>query len=130
MDTLESRVSACLPLAQALCLALRDRAAGLGFDGDALPPTDSADAHFRLERDPADGSDSLVGEWLDRHGHRVGMLLFHVGGTYFAEHDIARVHPADPTLFVEAVEAWGSDGRISADMRAMPMIGAAEASAE
>jgi hypothetical protein len=126
MDALDSRLSACLPLAHRLCRALRDEAACAGLADDALPPGDASDARFHLERDPAMGTESLVGEWLDRRGHRVGMLLFHADGSFFAEHDIVRAHPSDPEVFIEAVEACGRGERIVCGLRSMPMCGAGQ----
>ena len=120
MDALQQRIADCLPLATAICRALRDQAAKLGFDADALPAADVATAVYRLEQDRASGSNSLVGEWKDRHGYRIGMLLFHGDGSFFAEHDIVKPHPDDSKLFVEAVEAWGRGDDIRCEPRVMP----------
>ena len=77
-------------------------------------------AAYRLERDPASGDDSLVGEWHDARGYRIGMVVFHGDGSCFAEFDIVRAHPRDARWFVEAVEAWSGppDRETGADVRA------------
>ena len=122
MDALQQRITDCRPLAAALCRALRDQATKLGFDADAVPKVDPAAAVHRLEQDPVSGSTTLVGEWQDRHGYRIGMLLIHGDGSFFAEYDIVKPHPTKPRMFVEAVEAWGRDDDIRCEPRLMPMV--------
>jgi len=122
MDALKQRIINDQPLAAALCRALREEAAKLGFDADTVPTPDPAAAVHRLERDKVSGSTTLVAEWQDRHGYRIGMLLIHGDGSFFAEYDIVKPHPAKPRMFVEAVEAWGRDGDIRCEARLMPMI--------
>jgi hypothetical protein len=121
MDALQQRLQDCLPVAEALCRSLCDEAARLGFDPAAVSGADALTAEFRLQTDPASGGQGLLGEWFDRHRYRVGMLLFHADGSFFAEYDIVRPHPGNPRLFVEAVEAWGRAQDIRCDARTMPM---------
>jgi len=109
-------------MAQVLCERLRVEAAKLGFPADGLSIRGPDCAVFRLERDLASGSDSLLGEWLDARGYRIGMLLFHGDGSFFAEHDIVRQHPTDPRWFVEAVNVWGRNGVIRAEPRLIAMV--------
>ena len=119
MDGLQQRVTALHPRAEALCAALRREAERLYGAGvlDACVPGDAA---YRLERDAASGTDTLVGEWQDARGYRIGMLVFHGDGSCFAEFDLVRMHPEDPRWFVEAVEAWAGapDGDAGGDVRA------------
>ena len=122
MDTLKERFEDCLPLAEALCRALRAEAGRIGFDAATLAGVDALGAEFQLQTDPASGGEGLLGEWFDRHRCRVGMLLFHADGSFFAEYDIVRPHPGNPRLFVEAVEAWGRGDDIRCEARLMPMI--------
>jgi hypothetical protein len=122
MSQLLRRVEALLPLAEALCRALREEVRKLGFaDASIIIPGPDA-ATYRFDRDPALGTDCLVGEWRDSQGQRCGMLLFHADGSFFAEHDVIQLHPANPRWFVEAVNAWGRDGDIRAEPRLMPMV--------
>ena len=120
METLEDQVARSLPLIEALCDALRKEAASLFSRTPVLIGSPTA-ARYRIERDPAEGTERIVGEWFDDHGHRVGMVVCHAGGQRFAEHDIVRAHPHDRRWFVEAVEAWGraahatGDGTIEVD---------------
>jgi hypothetical protein len=122
MNTLQQRLEVCGPLAQALCSALGGELEKLGFATGSVPIGRPETAIYHLERDPAAGTNSLCGEWRDNHGHRIGMLLFHADGSFFAEHDVVRVHPRDGRWFVEAVHAWGREDRISVEPRLMPMV--------
>ncbi len=106
MNSLEQRILSARPVLDALCQAMRREAATL-FARDPVMISAPMVALYRLQQDPADGTESLVGEWLNDQGHRLGMLICHASGQCFAEHDIVRAHPHDPRWFVEAVEAWG-----------------------
>jgi hypothetical protein len=122
MSPLQQQVETLRPMAEVLCERLRVEAAKLGFPAEGLSIRGPDTAVFRLERDPASGSDSLLGEWLDARGYRIGMLLFHGDGSFFAEHDIVRQHPTDPRWFVEAVNVWGRNGVIRAEPRLIAMV--------
>ena len=105
MDCLQQRINELRPRADALCAALRreaERWFGTGVLAGCVPDG----AAYRLERDAASGAETLVGEWLDARGYRIGMLVFHGDGSCYAEFDLVRMHPEDPRWFVEAVEAW------------------------
>jgi hypothetical protein len=105
MTSLRHQIDRHAPRAQALCEALRRKAAGL-FDEDVIAACTADTATYQLQRDPASGRDALMGEWLDARGQRLGMLVFHAEGNCFGEYDIVRMHPTDRRWFVEAVEAW------------------------
>ena len=117
-----SRFEQVSPLAHAICRALADELVKLGFAPGSIPIGDPASASYRLDRDPASGLDSLVGEWRDTRGQRQGGLVFHADGTFFVEHDVIRPHPRDPRWFVEAVNAWGRDQDIRAEPRLLPVV--------
>jgi hypothetical protein len=115
METLQQLTEALRPRADALCAALRGSAAGLFDEPDMLAGCTADSAEYRLQRDPASGTDSRVAEWRDARGYRIGMLVFHGDGSCFGEFDIVRMHPTRPRWFVAAVEAWagaetGADG--------------------
>jgi hypothetical protein len=122
MDALQHRIQALQPRAEALCAALRGEAERV-FGAEAAADCTPGTAVFRLERDPASGADSLVGEWQDEQGYRIGMLVFHLDGSCFGERDLVRMHPHKQGWFVEAVEAWagpanGTDaGVVHAELR-------------
>ena len=121
MSTLQQQCHAFRPIAEALCGALGGEVEKLGFPQGSVTISGPELAVYQLVRDPAVGADTLLGEWRDAKGQRIGMLALHADGSFFAEHDVVRVHPQDRRLFVEAVHAWGRDGRISAEPRFMPM---------
>lgn len=100
---------------------LTDEVEKLGIDPETvrLQPPDAA--IYRLDRDPSDGSYSLVGEWRDDRGLKLGELSFHADGSFFVEQDVAIPHPRRPRWFVEAVNAWGRDGQIKSEARLLPM---------
>lgn len=116
MNRLEQRILNARPVLDALCQAMRDEAATL-FPREPVMISSPSAAVYRLQHDRADGTESLVGEWCNDQGHRVGMLICHASGHWFAEHDIVRAHPHDPRWFVEAVEAWGLSEVGTADDR-------------
>lgn len=106
MNDLQQRLLRAGPVLDALCQAMRREAATL-FAREPVWISAPGAAVYRLQHDRADDTESLVGEWFDPQGHRLGMLICHAGGHCFAEHDIVRAHPHDRRWFVEAVEAWG-----------------------
>jgi hypothetical protein len=109
-------------LAESVCAAMSAAADRLGFAPGLVAIPDPAAARYRLERDPVSGEDSLVGEWRDARGQKQGGLVFHADGSFFAEYDVVRAHPADSRWFVEAVEAWGRGLHIAADPRLLPAL--------
>jgi hypothetical protein len=121
-DLLRQRIEQVGPLAHAICRALRQEVVKLGFDQESVPIGDPARALYRLSRDPASGEHSLLGEWRDRNGQKLGELTFHADGSFYAEYDVVRAHPRNERLFVEAVNAWGRDQDIRAEPRLLPMV--------
>ena len=118
----QARFEGIAPLAQEVCRALADVVDRLGFASGSVPIPDPAAARYRLDRDPASGEDSLMGEWRDGRGQKKGGLVFHPDGSFFVEYDVVRVHPKDPRWFVEAVNAWGRDPEIRAEPRLLPAL--------
>jgi hypothetical protein len=93
----------------------------LGFATDDITLKRPQDATYRLERDPSNSEYSLVGDWLNEQGMKLGTLLFHADGSFFVEQDVVRPHPSRTGWFVEAVNAWGRDSDIRAEARLLPM---------
>lgn len=89
----------------------------LGFSESEISLKSPQEASYRLERDPSNSEFSLVGDWLNEQGHKLGTLLFHADGTFFVEHDIVKPHPTKSDWFVEAVNAWGKGSEIRAEPR-------------
>jgi hypothetical protein len=121
-NAVQARFEQLMPLAYALCRALQDEVVRLGLGEQGVHIGDPGEAVYRLDRDPATGLDSLAGEWRDERGQKLGALLFHADGSFFAEYDVIRTHPRDGCWFVEAVNAWGRGGDIRAEPRLLPMV--------
>ncbi len=121
-DELTSRLQDLSPLVSAVCRALQDQVCRLGFAAEELQIQGPEQASFRLERDPVSGEHSLVGEWRDPRGGRVGSLVFHADGSFFVEQDVIRTHPSKPSWFIEAVTVWGRGNDVKAEPRLLPMV--------
>ncbi len=120
-SALSQRLDQLTPMLVAVCHSLRDEVHRLGFPQSEVPIRDIAEALFRLENDTASGEACLIGEWRDDHGIKLGELIFHADGSFFAEHDVIREHPSRRGFFVEAVTAWGRDATIKSEPRLLPM---------
>lgn len=108
-------------LAKAVHQRLYDEIIKLGFSESDVNLKAPEEANYRLERDPSNSEYSLVGDWLNEQGSKLGMLLFHSDGSFFVEHDIIKPHPTKSDLFVEAVNAWGKGAVINAEARLLAM---------
>jgi len=93
----------------------------LGLAERAVLLNKASQASYCLERDPASGDYSLVGAWVNEKGLKLGSLVFHADGSFFVEHDVVQPHPARKQWFVEAVNAWGRDNEIRAELRLLRM---------
>lgn len=119
-NTLEEQVAVARDMGLAVCAALNCEARKLGFDGVDFDSADFDSARYSLQRDPSNGQDSLVCDWLDARGQRRGQMLFHADGSFWAEYDVVRPHPTDRRWFVEAVTAWGRGHSIKTEPRLLP----------
>jgi len=121
-DPVQARLAEVTPLALAIRDALQGQVERLGFAAGEVEIGNPLAAKYRLERDTASGTYSLLGEWRDPRGQKTGNLVFHADGSFFVEHDVIRSHPKRPGWFVEAVNAWGRGDDIRAEPRLMPML--------
>lgn len=107
--------------AEAVCDRLRDEVVTVGLERNLVNPQ-VEEADYSLSRDPASGKDSLVGIWRDARGQKLGEMVFHADGSFFAEYDVICPHPKDMRWFVEAVTAWGRDNDIRTELRLLPAV--------
>jgi hypothetical protein len=114
------RLQCIRSLGEVICTRLRLEAVKLGLNEDVIEPLLEM-ADYTLSRDPASGEDSLVGVWRDARGNKLGEILFHADGSFFAEYDVIRNHPQDSRWFVEAVTAWGRGSDIRSEARLLPL---------
>jgi hypothetical protein len=121
-DNLQERWEQIRELGEAICRALVNEVEKIGLKEKASQTAPWERASFELQRDPASGQSSLLGIWKDANGQRLGSILFHCDGTFFAEYDVVEQHPKNQKWFVEAVNAWGKDSTIKAEPRLLPMV--------
>lgn len=103
-----------------ICNALEREIDKLGLAGEITSPRWNQ-AQFCLKRDPALDEESLEGVWLSEHGGKLGSVIIHHDGSFFAEYDIIRGHPSRAKWFIEAVSAWGRDDSLKSEARLLPM---------
>lgn len=117
-----ARVTLLRPLGEQVCAALEAEYRKLGFAAEQALAVDFDALVFALKRDPFSQQDSVEGTWLDRQRQRLGSLVFHADGTFFAEYDVIKPHPAKSRWFVEAVTAWGKGNEVKSEARLLPAM--------
>jgi len=121
-NNLQERWEQVCELGKSVCSILSREVEKIGLPQEKAELTAPWErASFELQRDPASGQSSLVGTWKNADGHRVGRIIFHCDGSFFAEFDVVEQHPKDTRWFVEAVNAWGRNDTIKAEPRLLPM---------
>ena len=108
-------------LANEIVRQLRNELDRLGFASSEVNIKQPAEAEYRLEKNPSNCEYTLIGDWFDERGAKLGCLLFHADGTFYVEHDVIKPHPKQQRRFVEAVNAWGKGDRIKAEARLLRM---------
>jgi hypothetical protein len=121
-NNLQERWEEVRVLGESICTALAEEVKKIGLTDKALATAPWQRARFELQRDPASGQYSLAGIWRDASGQRVGNIIFHCDGSFFAEYDVVEPHPQDQRWFVEAVNAWGKNDTIKAELRLLPAL--------
>ncbi len=79
------------------------------------------EARYRLEKNPDNGEYSLMGDWFDEQGRKLGCLVFHPDGSFFVEHEVVKPHPRLSQCSIAAVSAWGKRGELNAESRLQPL---------
>jgi len=111
-------------LAECICRRLREEIDKLGFEAKEIrhyPNYDTAD--FALIKDPYTSENNLACYWYDAIKQRIGRLQFNSDGSFYAEFDVVKPHPAKTKWFVEGVTAWGNAYRIKSEAKLLPMPG-------
>ena len=110
-------------LAESVCQRLSSEINKLGFAETEIQNYPVYDeASFVLIKDPYTGEYNLAGYWYDpANKQRIGRLQFNSDGTFYAEYDVVKAHPAKPLWFVEGVTAWGKADNIKAEAKLLPM---------
>jgi hypothetical protein len=111
-------------LGEVICGRLTEEILKLGFPEDSLPPGPAyGQASFASAIDPGSRLESLVGTWRNGQGYRVGEIILHGDGSFYAEYDVALPHPTNSRWFVEAVVAWGRGDIVKAEAKLLPALG-------
>jgi len=121
-DDLQQRWEQVRELGEKICQKLTDEMLKLGFEQEAQSAARWERVKFELVNDPATGQTSLSGVWTNQQGHKVGSIIFHCDGTFYAEYDVVQTHPNDPQWFIEAVNAWGKNDMIKTEPRLLPNL--------
>ena len=120
-DALTARQQALQPLLDQVCEALRSE-----LTRNAIEPVFAAVPselqYCELRRDSLNNSESLYGEWRDSKGKKLGEIIAHASGEFFAEYDVLVEHPTDKRWYVEAVTAWGKPGMVKSELRLLAAL--------
>lgn len=123
-NDLTDRISTAIPQAESICAALNAQILKLGFPLERADVALGDNVQYSLQRDTFTGQDALVGVWMHpTGGYKLGSLLFHADGSFFAEYDVLQPHPSNSKWFVEAVTVWGRGDEIKGDPRLLPALG-------
>lgn len=109
-----------------ICRELNRQILKLGFPPERADVALGSHLQYSLERDPLSGLDALVGVWThptSTSAYKLGTIIFHVDGSFFAEYDVLQPHPSKRKWFVEAVTVWGRGDDIKGDPRLLPALG-------
>jgi hypothetical protein len=122
-NTLERLRETYRCLGESVCARLQQEIDKLGFPPGEPPSRPCfADAAFAVVVDPYSGEADLTGHWYDAKRMKIGSIQFHAGGTFFAEYDVVKPHPAKPQWFVEGVSAWGRADNIKSEPKLLAAL--------
>jgi len=65
---------------------------------------------------------ALKGIWYGNNQLKLGEIIFHVDGSFYAEYDVVQPHPSDRRWFVESITTWGRDDSIKTDPRLLARL--------
>lgn len=118
---LNTLVAAKQALGENICTAIAANINKLGLDATQFPQLKFDNLQFSLQRDPYTQQDTLEGLWKGAQQNRIGSILFHGDGSFFAEFDVVQVHPRKPGWFVEKITAWGNGEMLKTEAELLPM---------
>lgn len=123
MMDLSGHIAANRDLAEAVCLRLTEEINRLGFPGSEIQHYPNYDeATYILIKDPYTGEHNLTCHWYDASKkQRIGNLQFNSDGTFYAEYDVVKPHPAKSKFFVESITAWGNAKQIKSEPKLLEM---------
>ena len=120
-ELLQQRIDAARQWGMQICQQMIAATSKLGFNDSLIPLIEFDAASFELDTDPYTQKQALKGTWYRNHQHKVGEIIFHVDGSFYAEYDVVQPHPKNKIWFVESITAWGRAGNIKTDARLLEM---------
>jgi len=103
-------------LGNKVCDVLKEKINKLGFaEGDENICFDKL--NFNLSLDSFAKQHSLEGVWTGTKNNRLGSIIFHGDGSFYAEYDVIQPHPTDRRWFIEAIEVWGNESSIKTEFK-------------
>ena len=115
---LAQQIEAKRAYGDAVCEKIAKSIARLGFPENIaikLPQFDQAE--FSITTDPYTQGQNLNGFWYDANKQRIGQIKFNCEDGFYAEFDVVQPHPKKTGVFVEAINAWGTQDDIRAEAK-------------
>lgn len=100
-----------------ICDALNAEIIKLGFAADGDDNIRFDQLSFNLSRDSFADHNTLEGIWTGLKNNRLGSIVLHGDGSFYAEYDVIQPHPTNKRWFVESVEAWGNESTIKTELK-------------
>lgn len=116
-DNLQSYIEQKQVLGEKICMALQAEISKLGFADKGFDNLSFDQLSFNLSHDSFAKHDSLEASWLGKRNNRLGSIVFHGDGSFFAEYDVVQPHPSDKRWFIEAIEVWGNESTIKTELK-------------
>lgn len=120
-ENIQDYIDAKKALGNKVCDALKENIIKLGFDEDGYNTICFDQLSFNLSLDSFAKQNSLEGVWRGLRNNRLGSIIFHGDGSFYAEHDVIQPHPTDKRWFIEAIEAWGNESTIKTELKLLPV---------
>jgi hypothetical protein len=119
-DNIQAYIDDKKELGNRICHALYAEVTKLGFVNDGYDNIRFDQLSFNLSRDSFAKQNSLECTWKGLRNNRVGSIVFHGDGSFYAEYDVIQPHPSNKHWFIEAIEAWGNESTIKTELKLLP----------
>lgn len=121
-SNLQAHIEQKQALGEKICEALLAEIDKLGFADKGFDNLSFDQLSFNLTHDSYANYDSLEAKWMGKQNNRVGSIVFHGDGSFFAEYDVVQPHPTDKRWFIEAIEAWGNETSIKTELKLLSAV--------
>ena len=120
-DNIEEYIADKEALGIKVCDAIKHKINKLGFTEDGYDNIRFDQLSFSLSFDSFAKQHSLEGIWTGLRNNRMGSIIFHGDGSFYAEHDLIQPHPTDKRWFIEGIEVWGNESSIKTELKLLPV---------